>query len=298
MILRRPVHIARKGSVIGEFSSSRLPELLERGEILPDDTCYMEESNEWQSVEDYIRATAPPKAKAAVQETFMDAPQASKPITLPASALGLLLGSGLVFALVLLAVVGAWIFSLQGQLKDANERVDKLQKELRDRPGAGEPKRESPAMPTERTKVSGRVFLRDGEGRSKPLPGFYVDLFEEKKIRAYLESRSLDLAAFKQSRDPDIMNRILNGMPPPVLKTTTDSAGDYEFRLPAEGRFVAYSSMSVDGPEGPDIILWFLSFGTDDPLNVPVNLTDENRSTRFEPEFLIKLGRPDTTSAN
>ena len=56
--------------------------------------------------------------------------------------------------------------------------------------------------------------------------------------------------------------------------------------------------MTIDGPSGPEILLWFLSFATDDPLNLPVNINDENRATRLEPEFLIKLGRPSTTSDN
>jgi hypothetical protein len=296
MILKRPVHIARKGRMIGEFSSSDLPVLLERGEILKDDTCYIEETNEWLPVCEYIQATATPKARVA--------PESNEPAFEPPQAPSVLLGSmGLVvlsvvllFSLALIAAAGAWVYSLQSQLNSAMAQVSDLQNELLSRPKPASPEEAAPQMPAERTKVVGTVEIRDEEGKKRPLPGFYVDLYEEKKIRDYLLSRSLDLAAFKQSRDPDVLNRVLRDMPAALLKTTTNAEGDYEFKLPAEGRYVVYSSMTIDGPSGPEILLWFLSFATDDPLNLPVNINEENRSTRLEPEFLIKLGRPNTAS--
>jgi hypothetical protein len=261
-----------------------------------DDTCYIEETNEWQQVRDYIQATATPKARAA--------PESNEPAFEPPQAPSVLLGSmGLVvlsvvllFSLALIAAAGAWVYSLQSQLNSAMAQVSDLQNELLSRPKPASPEEAAPQMPAERTKVVGTVEIRDEEGKKRPLPGFYVDLYEEKKIRDYLLSRSLDLAAFKQSRDPDVLNRVLRDMPAALLKTTTNAEGDYEFKLPAEGRYVVYSSMTIDGPSGPEILLWFLSFATDDPLNLPVNINEENRSTRLEPEFLIKLGRPNTAS--
>lgn len=296
MILKRPVHIARRGRIVGEFSSSDLPMLLESGEILADDTCYVEETNEWQSVQDYIWATATPKAREANEDISAPLEPVQEPFYLLGSAGLVILAIGLLFALGLLAAAGAWIYSLQSQLNVAQALVDELQAELVSRPKPEEPKESSPRMPAERTKVVGRVSIREENGNPKPLPGFYVDLYEEKKIRDYLLTRSLDLAAFKQSRDPDVLARVLRDMPAALLKTTTNAEGDYEFQLPAEGRYVVYSSMTIDGPSGPEILLWFLSFATDDPLNLPVNINEENRSTRLEPEFLIKLGRPNTAS--
>lgn len=284
--------------MIGEFSSSDLLGLLEKGEISAGDTCYLEDTSTWQSVEDYIRSTALPKARVASEELIAEPAETRSGRPVITGSLGLIvLGVALLFALALLAAAGAWLHDIQGQLNAAEAKVVELQKELLKRPKSGESAQETPQIPAERTRVVGQVAVRNEIGQKKPLPGFYVDLHEEKTIRDYLLSRSLDLAAFKQSHDPDIMNRVLREMPAPLLKTTTDSAGHFQFRLPAEGRYVAYSSMSVSGPDGPDIVLWFLSFATDDPLNLPVNISEENRAMRMEPEFLIQPGRPGTTSA-
>jgi hypothetical protein len=296
MVLKRPVHIARKGRIIGEFSSSELPILLECGEILEDDTCYIEETNEWQAVRDYIQATATPKARLALE--YDEAPL--EPTKGPSVLLGsrglIALAVLLLFFLALLAAAGAWVYSLQSQLESTKVQLANLQNELLLRSKAPSSGESAPQIPTERTKVVGAVEIRNEEGEKRPLPGFYVDLYEEKKIQEYLLSRSLDLAAYKQSWDADIIGRILRDMPAPLRKTTTDSAGHYEFQLPEEGRYVVYSSMTIESPSGPEILLWFLSFATDDPLNLPVNITDENRAKRLEPEFLIRLGRPDSSA--
>ena len=296
MILKRPVHIARKGQMIGEYSSSDLPSLLERGEIHSTDTCYIEETNEWQPVSEYIRSSALPKFRAA--------PEAPQESLEPARGTSILLGSvGLivlgVILLVAFAIVagaGVWIHLLQKELNSAEAQIVELENQLRNRPLQQKPEESIPQMPADRSKLVGQVTLRTESGNSEPMPGFYVALYDEKTLRDYLLSRSLDLAAFKQSRDMNQLGRILQEMPQALRKTTTDSAGRFEFQVPAQGRYILHSSITINQPLGPEIWMWFLSFATDDPLNLPVDITDDNRATRLEPEFLIKLGRPDTTT--
>ena len=241
--------------MIGEFSSSDLPLLLERGEILPTDTCYIEETNEWQSISDYLRASELPKFRPAPEAP----PELQEPSYSSSFFLGsvglILLGVVLLLALAMVVGAGAWVHSLQMQLNSAEARVIELEGKLRYQPLAEKPEETQPKVPMERTKVIGQVTIRDENGQSKPLPGFYVDLYEEKIIRAYLLSRSLELAAYKQSKDLESLHKILNGLPSALRKTTTNSDGYYEFQLPREDRYVVYSSMTIDGPSGPEILL-------------------------------------------
>jgi hypothetical protein len=296
MILKRPVTIARRGSILGEFSSSDLPLLLERGEIETTDNCFIEETNSWQSVEDHVRATAAPKAKAALDMDTDPYEAYNSPTMLLGT--GGLVGMGVVLLLVmaLLVAAGAWVYNLQKQLDASAARITELQNELFNRPTTGDEANTKPKIPTERTKMVGQATMLDQNGGKQLLTGFYVDLYKEETIRAYLLSRSLEIAAYKQSNDPEILTRLLRDLPVPARKTATDAFGFYEFELPAEGRYVVYSSMTIDGPSGPEVLLWFLSFATDDPLNLPVDINEDNRVDRMEPEFMLKLGRPNTTT--
>jgi hypothetical protein len=296
MVLKRPVTIARRGRILGEFSSGDLPSLIESGEILPDDNCYLEESNEWQTVGNHIQATITPQAREAREEAM----EVSEPLTGPVLVLHLrgvtILGFTVLLALALLVAAGVWIRTLSLQLDESTKRVADLQIQVFNSANTGSAFDPKPQIPKVRSKVVGQASMRDPNGGKQLLTGFFIDLFDEKTLRDYVDSRSLDLAAYKQTSDQEILKRFLRDLPTPLRKTTTDASGLYEFDLPAEGRYVVYSSMTRDGLFGPEIVLWFLSFDTADPLNLPVNITDDTQSSRYEPEFLIRLGRPATAS--
>lgn len=296
MVLKRPVTVARKGRILGEFSSGDLPALIESGEILPDDNCYLEETNEWLPVRDHIEATETPKARAA-KEDFV---QAEESLSGPILALHFRGVAILVFSILLVlglfVAAGVWIHTLSRQLSESAARISELQIELFNRPADKGEFNPKPKIPEVRSKVVGQAYWNDENGGKQLLTGFFIDLYQEKVLRDYLNSRSLDLVAYKQTSDPEILQRVLRDLPAPIAKTTTDASGLYEFNLPAEGRYVVYSSMTRDGLFGPEILLWFLSFDTADPLNLPVNLNNDTLSTRYEPEFLIRMGRPNTAS--
>jgi hypothetical protein len=296
MVLKRPVTVARKGRILGEFSSGDLPALIQSGEILPDDNCYLEETNEWQPVRIHIEATETPKARAAMEEFVDPEERISGPVmVLQLRGVAMLVFTGLL-VLALFVAAGVWIATLSRQLAESTMRVADLQVQLFNLPASGDEFDPRPKIPKSRSKVVGQAFRMDEYGGKQLLTGFFIDLYEEKPLREYLESRSLDLAAFKQTMDQEILGRVLRDLPPPIRKTTTNANGLYEFELPAEGRYVIYSSTTQDGLFGPEIQLWLLSFDTADPLNLPVNITDDTRSTRYEPEFLIRLGRPDSST--
>jgi hypothetical protein len=296
MVLKRPVTVARKGRVLGEFSSGDLPALIQSGEILPDDNCYIEDTNEWLSVGSHVEATGTPKARAAQEDSTESEERLSGPVmVLHLRGVAILVFTALL-ALALFVTAAVWINTLSRQLADSTARIADLQVQLFNSATPGSEFDPKPQIPKVRSKVVGQASNVDPAGGKQLLTGFFIDLYEEKTLRDYLNSRSLDLAAFKQTFDPTILQRILRDLPAPLRKTTTDASGLYEFDLPAEGRYVIYSSITQDGLFGPEIQLWFLSFDTADPLNLPVNINSDTASTRYEPEFLIRMGRPDSTS--
>lgn len=297
MVLKRPVTVARRGRIVGDFSSGDLPDLLKSGEILVDDTCYLEETNEWQLVGDYIQATETPKARAAREEALPPEETLRGPVMVLHLRGVTILSVSTLLVLALIVAAGVWIFDLSRQLAESTARVTDLQIQLFNAANPGDTFDPKPKIPKVRSKVVGQASSLDENGAKKLLTGFYVDLYKENTIRDYINSRSLELAAYKQTGDREILTRLLRDLPTPLRKTTTDASGIFEFDLPAEGRYVVYSSTTLEGITGPEIKMWFLSFATNDPLNLPVNILDENAVSRYEPEFLIKMGRPNKASA-
>ncbi len=296
MVIKRPVTVARKGKILGEFSAGDLPGLMESGQILSDDYCYIEETNDWFTVRDYIQATEAPKARAAQEEAV----EITETLTGPMLVLHLrgvsILGFAILLGLALYVSAGVWIYTLSRQLSETTARANELQIQLFNSVNAGSEFDPKPKIPKVRSKVVGQASLVDQNGAKQLLTGFYIDLYQEKTLKNYLLSRSLELAKYKQTGDREILIRLLRDLPSPLRKTTTDASGLYEFDLPAEGRYIVYSSTTQEGITGPEIKMWFLSFATNDPLNLPVNITGENSATRYEPEFLVKLGRPNTAT--
>jgi hypothetical protein len=270
---------------------------LKSGEILVDDTCYLEETNEWQLVGDYIQATETPKARAAREEALPPEETLRGPVMVLHLRGVTILSVSTLLVLALIVAAGVWIFDLSRQLAESTARVTDLQIQLFNAANPGDTFDPKPKIPKVRSKVVGQASSLDENGAKKLLTGFYVDLYKENTIRDYINSRSLELAAYKQTGDREILTRLLRDLPTPLRKTTTDASGIFEFDLPAEGRYVVYSSTTLEGITGPEIKMWFLSFATNDPLNLPVNILDENAVSRYEPEFLIKMGRPNKASA-
>jgi hypothetical protein len=150
----------------------------------------------------------------------------------------------------------------------------------------------APVETKNRLQVAGTVRLTEQTGEIVTMPAFSVQLYRRKDIEDYLHSKSLDLAAMKHQLNSDMLSNFLSGLPQPLKKTTTDAFGKYDLELPEEGQYVVYSSMTVpSSAASARVFLWFVSFSTDDPLNLPVNITEPNRSTQFVPELMVIPGR-------
>ena len=296
MFLKRPVHIVRKGTIIGEYSSVDLESLLAEGELLPTDVCYIEENSLWINLPDYIRSTALPKFQPQLDPQIADPEEKSTGpewSLAPGDPVTALLG-WIAFLIALAALAGTiiWIVVLKGELRQARDLTAAAELKLYEQDKAYRKRTAPPLEENNRLQVSGTVRLTEETGEKVTMPAFSVQLYKRKEIEDYLHSKSLDLAAMKHQLNSDMLSNFLNGIPSPLKKTTTDAFGKYAFVLPEKGQYVVYSSMTVpSGTGSARVLLWFVSFSTDDPLNLPVNITESNRSTQFIPELMVISGR-------
>jgi hypothetical protein len=293
VILKRPVHIARSGKIIGEFSSSELGGMLEGGQLLPDDLCYLEEQNLWVPLRDYINASSLPKFQPPMATKGEEGAGEAGAFVLALSSPALIVLGwvAFLFACGALAGTGVWIYSLQGEiarsgaeLKSLRNRLQNQELEYRElltRRESGEDK----------GTVSGKVVLQSEKGEPILMPDFVLRLYERAAIEEHLRRHAPELAAFAQSGDSAKLAVVLNSLPRPVAETSTNAIGEYEIDLPDEGQYVIHSSMSVPSGGAPRILFWFLGCSANDPLALPVNVTDWNRVGNFQPDLLIVPGR-------
>jgi hypothetical protein len=293
MVLKRPVNIARSGKIIGEFSSSDLGAMMESGELLPGDLCYLEEENLWVPLRDYLEASSLPKFQpppaAAGEEEKEEAPNfmlfLSSPTMIVLGWVAFLLACG--------AIVGAgvWIFSLQKDLARAEAEAKGLQHRLQSQ------EQEYRELLSERESgadqgiVRGKVILQSENGEPILMPDFVLRLYHRKTVEAHLRERQAELAEFEKTGNTANLAEVLNTLPPPLLETASNAIGEYELELPDDGDYVIHSSMSVPREGTPRILLWFLGCSKNDPLGLPVNITDWNRVGNYKSELMIVPGR-------
>lgn len=293
MTLKRPVTIARNGRILGEFSSSGLASLLSSGDLRNSDECYIEDSNSWLPLPDYIAATALPQMSTARESDDEDSPERMLRLLRLWEASAPIIIAWAMFTVALAALAGAafWINNLQNQANALVVELNKTREQLREARSnatsiAAAP---GPAASTDPLRVTGQVKLPNENGESTPVPAFTIYLYRRAAMESYLDSKRDDLLEIARLSDDNRLARFLNDFPTPLLQTTTDSDGRFEFSLPAEGDYVVYSSISVPTSTGVEILLWLL--GIDTKSTAPVAIDDANRTRSQNPSLMILPGR-------
>jgi hypothetical protein len=80
----------------------------------------------------------------------------------------------------------------------------------------------------------------------------------------------------------------VNHLPFPIATTTTDSKGQYEFRLQAAGDFVLHTNILAT-QSGP--MVWFLGFDSSEPPYSRIDFNESNRSTSLVPGLVVVPAR-------
>lgn len=293
MTLKRPVTIARNGRILGEFSSSDLAPLLDAGQLGEADECYIEHSNSWLPVRDYIKSAALPRMTTARESEDDDSPErmlrllrlweSSAPVIIAWTA----------FTIAFAALVGAafWINNLQNQSNALVVELNKTREQLREAlsNASSAPATPGPAASTDPLLVTGQVKLPNEQGEATPVPAFTIYLYRRAAMEEYLESKKDDLMEISRLSDDKLLARFLNDFPTPLLQTTTDSDGRFEFSLPSDGDYVVYSSISVPTPSGVEVLVWLLSLDT--TSTAPILVEDSNRTRSQNPSLMILPGR-------
>lgn len=293
MILKRPIHVARSGRILGEFSSSDLAAMLESAELLPNDLCYIEHENLWVPVADYVAASSlpkfqpPPASEAEEKEDEVSAFMAL--FSTPTMVL-----LGWVLFLIVCAVgvgLGVKIYSLTNEVSRAEAESKSLKHRLQTQEQEYRELLTKKETGEDPSTLRGKVILQSENGEPILMPDFVLRLYPRQTIEAHLQSYGTELSALNQTENPEVLAQVLNTLPPPLAETSTNAIGEYEFTLLDDSEYVIHSSMSIPTGGKSRVLLWFLGVSRGDAIGLPVNVTDWNRVGNYTPELMIVPGR-------
>lgn len=166
----------------------------------------------------------------------------------------------------------AQIESLETQLQERTESLERLS--------------ENTGEVLSPDQINGRLALRSSDGSAVPQQGVKVLLYNRRDLERYLEEtlQNGDINSDAAQAAVDVVNNL----PFPLATTTTDSKGNYEFRIQAPGEFVLHTNI-LQTPSGP--MLWFLGFDSAEPPYTRIDFTDLNRSTSLVPGLIVVPAR-------
>jgi hypothetical protein len=162
--------------------------------------------------------------------------------------------------------------SLRTQLEESKESLERLSA------ATGE------VLPPDEAK--GRLTLRAPDGSEIPQAGVKVLLYNRRDIERYLDAELVSIPAGANA--DELARHLVNHLPFPVSTTTTDSKGEYEFRLQAPGDFVLHTNL-LQTARGA--MLWFLAFNSKEPPHTRIDFKESNRSTSLVPGLVVVPGR-------
>jgi hypothetical protein len=166
------------------------------------------------------------------------------------------------------------------------ERVESLRSQLEEREEALERLSTATGEVLPPDEIKGRLVLRAPDGSEIPQAGVKVLLYNRRDIERYLDGELANIP--EGANADDIARHLVNHLPFPVTTTTTDSKGDYDFRLQAPGEFVLHTNL-LQTARGPQV--WFLAFNSKEPPHTRIDFKASNRSTSLVPGLIVVPGR-------
>ena len=287
------VTVSRGGRLIGRYDPLELGSLLETGHLQHDDLCLDPKTNGLVPLQTYLgsvetrdvspgseaKAPAPDKATAR-----------SKGLRRRRKRLHFhTLRWALIAAIAIAVGTTCWAMMISTDVTNLQKYLDKADAENSELKKKYQNVLFAARDVTTSDEIRGRVIIRNADQKRITPPGIKMRLFHRADMEAYLSARHAKIAEIEGTDPNRLALHFLKNMPVPVEATATDSAGRFEFKIPAPGEYVIMTSIRT-GKSGR-MRLWFVAFDSRDPLNTPVDITESNVVRQFNPIFMLNEGR-------
>lgn len=290
---RRIVHVARDGQVIGQYPPDQIAPLVEAGTLRSGDFAYSESLQQWTPIEEFLKKAGTGEfsrlkpAAGSLPPKRTGSSRRSSRRSRPAS----MIGGWIAFLLALAALAGSgfWIAALYGELRSKGSEIEQLKSQLSVKEKENQRLLFVAREIAEPGTVRGSFILRES-GKRVAVPGVEVSLYARQTVEDHLDRR-FAAASVPPNTSVPATNFLLENIPNPIARTSTDARGRFEFQVPEPGEYVLVATCNTAGTGDPSLRLWFVSFDSRDSLNTLVEINESNAVQQLVRSLMIVQGR-------
>ena len=309
------VHIARNGTVIGQYDPEKIGDLLDTGGLKSTDHYFDDDRKEWRLLskfsdkpepeEDEEDAEKPPepvapkdapysvesesgKGEGRVKGSKGRRSSRSKEKSKKRDAAAIFGWVACLFALGIAAGIWAWAGYLNDQVKTANEKIrdhEAMEKNLR---------REIQLL-TEITppgRVRGVITYEPAPNQVAIMSGATVGLYDKGTVEKALAS-AVGNGEVTSSEDFDaVVERLKTAIGTPLQISLTDSNGRIDLPVQQEGDYVLVASAAKAGATGTERYFWLIGFNAGKLPSGLVLMNESNAISMKKRQFGVSTVRP------
>lgn len=293
--MKKQLHIARNGQVLGQFDSDKISHLLETGRLLPTDHYYDEGTSTWLGMDQWkepeiIRSRTEKPDSKSDSKSENPAPEKStggrnsrsrgRGKSKKKGEPGLIGWIACLFVIGLAA--GLWVWN-----QSLGEQITLLKEEnLRSKTSESSLKKANDALNeiTPSGSVRGIIIYEPIPGQTAIVSGATVGLYPRTEVEKVITA----LDEIPNATFTEKVERLKTQLPSPLAVTLTDSNGRLNLAVPDLGEYVIVASAAKGGGAETMHFLWLAGFKSENRPSLMVLLDEKNAISEKTPEIRIR----------
>lgn len=282
--MKKLLHIARNGQVLGQFEADKVAHYIETGRLVATDHYFDEGTSTWITLDQWkepeIRARAERTEAKPDSRSGGSSRQRPRPNKQKKGEPGL---AGWITCLFIIGVAaGLWVWnqSLSEEIRYLKESNTTLKTTAANLQRANDALNEV----TPSGSVRGIIIYEPAPNQTAIVSGATVGLYERKEVEKAIEAVKADASLGFTEK----IERLKSQLPSPLAVTLTDSNGRINLTVPAPGDYILVASAAKGS--GPDTLhlLWMAGFKSENRPSLMVLLDEKNATSEQNTDIRIR----------
>ncbi len=279
--VKKLLHIARNGQVLGQFETDKVAHYIETGRLVATDHYFDEGTSTWLSLDQWKE----PEIRARVErpETKPDSRSGNsrqRPKPKKKSDAGL---AGWITCLFIIGIAaGLWVWnqSLAEEIRYLKESNTTLKGTSSNLQRANDALNEI----TPSGLIRGIIIYEPAPNQTAIVSGATVGLYERQDVEKAIEAVKADTTLNFSEK----IERLKTQLPSPLAVTLTDSNGRISLNVPAPGDYILVASAAKGGGADSLHFLWMAGFKSENRPSLMVLLDEKNAISEQNTDIRIR----------